>query len=110
MAGIQGLLAGILDEVPSQPHKDSGSGAVLVRSQKVVQDELEEAFMEKFASDAKPKREPTLEEHDKQHHPGGFDPSTETCKFREKLKEKDSVDLIYATSDVHHSGIEGITD
>lgn len=110
MTGIQGFLAGILEEVPSQPHVNSGSGMVLVRSPKVAQDELVEAFMEKFAADAKPRREPTLEEHDKQHHPGGFNPETETCKFREKLKKKDAVDLIYATSDVHHSGIEGITD
>lgn len=110
MIGIQGFLAGILEEVPSQPHVNCGSVEVLVRSPKVAQDELVDAFMEKFASDAKPKREPTLEEHDRQHHPGGFNPETETCKFRENLKKKDSVDLIYATSDVHHSGIEGITD
>lgn len=77
---------------------------------RVVEDELFRAFAEKVAEDDKPKREPTLEEHDKQHHPDGFDPKTDTCKFREKMKEKDSVDLIYATSDVHQTGIEGITD
>lgn len=110
MTGIQGFLAGILEEVPSHPHENSGSGAVLIPSCKVVQDELLNAFMEKFAWDAKPRKEPTLEEHDRQHHPGGFNPETDTCKFRDKLKQKDSVDLIYATSDVHHSGIEGITD
>ena len=52
MTGIQGFLAGILEEVPSQPHVNSGSGMVLVRSPKVAQDELVEAFMEKFAADA----------------------------------------------------------
>ena len=110
MTGIQGFLVGILEEVPSQPHLDSGLGAVLITAPKIAEDELVDAFGEKFAEDAKPKKEQTLEEHDKQHHPGGFDPATETCKFRENLKKKDSVDLIYATSDVHHSGIEGITD
>ena len=110
MAGIQGFLASILEEVPSKAHENCGSGAGLFCDSKVVQDALVEAFMEKFVGDAKPKKEPTLEEHDRQYHPGGFNPETETCEFREKLKQKDSVDLIYATSDVHHSGIEGITD
>ena len=110
MAGIQGYLVGILEEMPSLSCVNSGTGTVLVRSPKVAQDELIDAFMEKFAWDSKPRKEPTLEEHDRQHHPNGFNPETDTCKFREKLKQKDAVDLIYATSDVHHSGIEGITD
>ena len=97
MTGIQGFLACILEEVPSQPHVNSGSGTVLVRSQKVVQDELVEALMEKVAADAKPRREPTLEEHDRQHHPGGFNPETETCKFRENLKKK-----VYLSSALLH--------
>ena len=79
-------------------------------SPKVVQDELFLAFSEKVAEDRKPRRELTLAEHDKIEHPDGFDPKTDTCKFREKLKEKDSVDLIYATSDIHHTGIEDIDD
>lgn len=86
------------------------------------------------------KTEQTLQAHDRQHHPKGFNPKTMTCKFRDKLlselegknKENpkgktpkaetsisskkpivfpsDAVDLIYATSDVHHSGIESITN
>lgn len=79
-------------------------------SPKVVQDELFLAFSEKVAEDRKPRRELTLAEHDKIEHPDGFNPKTDTCKFREKLKEKDSVDLIYATSDIHHTGIEDIDD
>lgn len=106
MTGIQGFLVGILEEVPPQPHGNSGSRAVLIGDSKVVQDELVDAFMEKFVGDANPKKEPTLEEHDRLFHPDGFNPETDTCKFRDKLKQKDSVDLIYATSDVHHSGIE----
>ena len=77
---------------------------------KVVEDELVSAFSEKFTEDRKPRKQLTLEEHDKIEHPNGFDPNTMTCKFRENLKKKDAVDLIYATSDVHHSGIEDITD
>lgn len=82
-------------------------------SSKVVEDELFDAFFEKFAEDGKPKKPQTLQEHDKQHHPHGFDPETMTCKFRDKMKKitpKDAVDLIYATSDVHMTGIEGIRD
>lgn len=84
-----------------------------------VEDGLDMESMEREAQDAKPKmgkkpRKPqTLEEHDKQHHPGGFDEKTMTCKFREKMKmidSTDAADLIYATSDIHHSGIEDITD
>lgn len=94
MIHVQELLFELLDEQPS----------------KMVEDELVTAFTDKIG---KKKKEPTLQEHDKQHHPNGFDPQTMTCKFREKMKQmtgKDAVDLIYATSDVHMSGIEGITD
>lgn len=97
MTSVQALLFDFLDEQPS----------------KVVEDELLSAFTDKFVEDKKPRKEPTLQEHDKAHHPEGFDPETMTCKFREKMKNvtpKDAVDLIYATSDIHMSGIEGITD
>lgn len=110
MAGIQGLLAGLLDDAPPRSAQGSGMGAAVAVSREEVADALFSALEEKFAEDAKPRREPTLEEHDRRHHPGGFDPETETCTFRDKLKMKDAVDLIYATSDIHQCGIEDITD
>jgi Icc-related predicted phosphoesterase len=82
-------------------------------SSKVAEDELFSAFSEKVAEDAKSPENMTLQEHDKIHHKNGFDPETMTCKFREKMKkitDKDAADLIYATSDIHMSGIESITD
>ena len=82
-------------------------------SSKVAEDELFCAFSDKFAEDAKSPENMTLQEHDKIHHKNGFDPETMTCKFREKMKkitDKDAADLIYATSDIHMSGIESITD
>lgn len=97
MESVQTLLFELLDDSPS----------------KDVEDGLIDAFIEKFAEDGLPKKEQTLQEHDKQHHPDGYDPETMTCKFREKMKNltpKDAADLIYATSDIHMSGIEGITD
>ena len=95
MASIQTLLFEFLEDQPS----------------KVAEDELVDAFSEKISKSGKQKKEPTLQEHDKQHHPHGFDPETMTCKFREKMKKitpKDAADLIYATSDIHMSGIESI--
>lgn len=88
------------------------------QSPQTVEDELVDAFLSKASLDAaprnqkppQPKKEPTLEEHDRKHHPHGFDPEKNTCKFRERLKELDSADLIYATSDIHHSGLDDITD
>ena len=80
---------------------------------RVAEDELVSAFAERFAADAEMPKNQTLEQHDKQHHPNGYDPETMTCKFREKMKKitpTDAADLIYATSDIHMSGIEGITD
>lgn len=110
MTGIQGFLVGILEDIPSPPHLRCGLGTEYDCCPKAVEDELVDAFAEKFAEDGKPRRELTLAEHDKIEHPDGFDPETETCKFRERMKEKDSVDLIYATSDIHQSGLEDITD
>ena len=110
MTGIQGLLVGMLEDVPSPPHVYCGLGTEHDSYQRVVQDELFDAFSEKFTEDRKPRRELTLAEHDEIEHPNGFDPETETCKFRERMEEKDSVDLIYATSDIHQSGLEDITD
>lgn len=86
---------------------------LLDQSSKVAEDEVVDVFLEKFALDGKPKKPKTLQEHDKEVHGGHFDPKTMTCKFREKFKQltsADAADLIYATSDIHHSGIEDITD
>jgi len=38
------------------------------------------------------KKEMTLEEHDKIHHPDGYDPETDTCKLRDDEKKEDSLD------------------
>lgn len=82
----------------------------------VVEDELVNAFSDKFALDAdsaQAKKPVSLQEHDEKVHGGHFDPETMTCKFREKMKKitpDDAADLIYATSDIHHSGLEDITD
>ena len=46
---------------------------------------------EAFAEDASPK-DKTLAEHDKEKHPEGFNPKTDTCKFREKLAQETEED------------------
>lgn len=53
---------------------------------------------------------PSLKEHDAVFHPEGFDPEHSTCKFREKMAKLDSVDKLYAVSDIHMSGIDGVDD
>jgi hypothetical protein len=59
---------------------------------KTVQDELVEALMgEAFAEDASPK-DKTLAEHDKEKHPQGFNPKTDTCKFRDRLSKETEAD------------------
>ena len=78
MTGIQGLLVGMLEDVPSPPHEFCGLGTEHDCYQRVAEDELLYAFAEKFAEDGKPRRELTLAEHDKIEHPDGFDPETET--------------------------------
>lgn len=58
----------------------------------VVKDSLYDALV----SDEMPKNQ-TLEEHDRRHHHGHFDPSTQTCKFREELSvetENDKADKL----------------
>ncbi len=50
---------------------------------------------ETYVSDAMPK-EKSLAEHDKEKHPHGFNPETDTCKFRERLSketESDKADI-----------------
>lgn len=39
----------------------------------------------------------TLEQHDKVHHPHGFNPETDTCKIREQFEEVDRGDVISPT-------------
>ena len=60
--------------------------------------------------DEKEKRTPSLKEHDSVFHPDGFDPEHDTCKFREKMAKLDSVDKLYAVSDIHMSGIDNVDD
>lgn len=55
-----------------------------------VQDELIEALA--WALDGE--EDMTLKEHDKRHHPEGFNPETDTCKFRERLQKKHDVDTL----------------
>ena len=57
------------------------------KSEKSAKDELIEALVE----DAAPK-EQTLEQHDRQHHPRGFNPETDTCKFRERIATETETD------------------
>lgn len=52
----------------------------------------------------------TIEEHDKVYHPNGFDPDHGTCSFRERIAKLDSLDKIYAVSDIHMSGIDDVDD
>ena len=50
---------------------------------------------EAYVSDAMPK-EKSLEEHDKEKHPHGFNPKTDTCKFRDRIAtetEEDKADI-----------------
>ena len=63
---------------------------------KTAQDELVEVLLgESFVEDASPK-DKTLAEHDKEKHPDGFNPETDTCKFRERIAtetEEDRADI-----------------
>ena len=52
---------------------------------------VKEALLEALVEDAAPK-DMTLEEHDRQHHPKGFNPETDTCKFRERLATETETD------------------
>lgn len=54
---------------------------------KTAQDSLYEALV----ADESPK-DKTLAEHDKERHPDGFNPETDTCKFRERQEKKDEAD------------------
>ncbi len=59
-----------------------------------VYDELISSFLgENYVEDADtlPQGE-TLEEHDRKHHKGHFDPSTQTCKFRDEMKKETDAD------------------
>ena len=97
----------ISDYIVSQLGEETG------QSSKTVKDELYSMLFDAIVQDAMPKKPLSLEEHDKKVHDGHFDPATMTCKFRDKMKQltpEDKADLIYATSDVHHTGIENITD
>lgn len=59
---------------------------------KTAQDELVEALLgEVYVEDASPK-DKTLAEHDKEKHPDGFDPETDTCKFRERIATETETD------------------
>ena len=55
----------------------------------VAKDELYEALVED--ADTLPQGE-TLEEHDRKKHKGHFDPSTQTCKFRDEMKKETEAD------------------
>ena len=59
-----------------------------ISSEKGVKDELYEALV---ADEALPDGQ-TLQEHDKRHHPKGFNPETDTCKFRERLATETETD------------------
>lgn len=54
---------------------------------KTVQDALYDALVND---------EDTLQEHDKKHHPDGYNPETDSCKFREKKEKEDSADDVDA--------------
>lgn len=88
-------------------------------SPSIALDELGDVLYSAFTQDAAEDKGKgnlssiALQEHDKRVHGGNFDPNSMTCKFRDKLKEltqEDLADIIYATSDIHHSGIESIDD
>ena len=57
------------------------------KSDKTAQDSLYEALVE----DELPK-DKTLAEHDKERHPDGFNPETDSCKFREEMKKETETD------------------
>lgn len=99
-SGMHGLKDYIPELLQSKPSTEDG-------------DELVRAFSAKIVEDKAPKKQMTLQEHDAIFHKEGFDPHTMSCKFRDKMKQmtpNDAADLVYATSDVHMTGIEGITN
>ena len=70
--------------------KPDGKG----KTSKTAQDELVSALLgENYVEDADtlPQGE-TLEEHDRKKHKGHFDPSTQTCKFRDEMKKETETD------------------
>ena len=67
--------------------KGNSSESVVEGKEKTAKDELYEALVE----DALPKGK-TLAEHDKERHPDGFNPETDSCKFREEMKKEKDAD------------------
>lgn len=57
-----------------------------------VEDELVSALMgDRTTEDELPQGE-TLQDHDRKHHKGHFDPSTQTCKYREEMAVETDAD------------------
>lgn len=52
---------------------------------------VKDSLYDALVSDEMPKNQ-TLEEHDKQHHHGHFDPSTQSCKFRDEMEVETDTD------------------
>ena len=52
---------------------------------------IKESIFGMLVGDEMPKGK-TLEEHDRQHHHGHYDPSTQRCKFRERMMEETDTD------------------
>lgn len=54
---------------------------------------LEElGFLDSFVFDGGERKEQSLEEHDRQHHPDGYDPATDECKLRDRISTETEED------------------
>lgn len=63
------------------------------KESKNVSDELVSALVgDAFVSDESLPQGETLQEHDRKHHKGHFDPSTQTCKYREEMAVETDAD------------------
>lgn len=63
---------------------------------KTAQDELVEALLDEVSVEDVSPKDKSLAEHDKEKHPDGFNPETDTCKFRERIAtetEEDKADI-----------------
>lgn len=100
---VKRMLGGVFGDKPSEvvekrglgeEHGDRGQKNGQADNEKVdekpaktAQDSLYEALV----ADESPK-DKTLAEHDKERHPNGFNPETDSCKFREELKKETETD------------------
>ena len=100
---VKRMLGGVFGDNPSEVVEKRGLGEehgdkeqengqadnqkVDEKPERTAQDSLYEALV----ADESPK-DKTLAEHDKERHPNGFNPETDSCKFREELKKETETD------------------